>query len=202
MEKVWNPSPIPWNRSTKIMESIPHSMDSIWINPGRVKYWSLVIFSNDQALLLVSTLRLHVSLPRGRLVTLIKSFTWVSWSILSICCDILIHQFISVTQEPVPKQVLQVWMIQSTFPMPPLQSPLLMSMQWGTPPTHQWILIMKKTLCFKYGVATEMPTYTTIILHMLIQSNYATFIWKIHNRLFLNIIERGVQRLNDRGLYG
>ena len=62
----------------KSMESIPHSMDSIWINLGRVKYWSLVIFSNDQALLLVSTLRLHVSLPRGRLVTLIKSFTWVS----------------------------------------------------------------------------------------------------------------------------
>jgi len=28
-----------WNPSGNSMESISHSMDSIWINPGRVKYW-------------------------------------------------------------------------------------------------------------------------------------------------------------------
>ena len=42
---------------------------------------------------------------------------------------------------------------------------------------------MKKTLGFKYGVATEMPMYeyTTIILHTLIHSNYTTFIWNQEN---------------------
>ena len=61
VEKPWNPSTIPWNPSTESMESIPHSMESIppfhgthleflqstphsmdstWNNPGRVKYCS------------------------------------------------------------------------------------------------------------------------------------------------------------------
>jgi len=78
--------------------------------------WNLLIHASPLSCFLmirpflpVLTLWLHVSSPRVRLATLIESFTWVSWSILSIYCDILVYQFISVTREPVPKQVLQEW---------------------------------------------------------------------------------------------
>ena len=30
----------------EFLQSTPHSMDSIWINPGRVKYWDEVTFMN------------------------------------------------------------------------------------------------------------------------------------------------------------
>ena len=48
LKKVWSPSPIPWENygvhpplhgfHLEFLESTPHSMDSIWIIPGRVKY--------------------------------------------------------------------------------------------------------------------------------------------------------------------
>ena len=54
--------------------------------PHGLSAWNLLIhasplsyFLMSKPFLLVSTLGLHVSLPRGRLVNLIKSFTWVSW---------------------------------------------------------------------------------------------------------------------------
>ena len=53
LKNVWSPSPIPWKKygvhppfhgfHLKILESTPHSMDSIWIIPGRVKYSSICI---------------------------------------------------------------------------------------------------------------------------------------------------------------
>ena len=62
LEKVWNPSPIPWNPSPHSMEflqSIPPSMDSTWNNPGRVKYCKL-----PHSLLADSPLKLSpISLP-------------------------------------------------------------------------------------------------------------------------------------------
>ena len=91
---------------SRMMQRPPHGW-SAWnllIHASPLSYFPMI-----RPFLLVSTLGPHVSLPRGRLVTLIESFTWVSWSILSICCAILIHRFISVTWEPVPKQVLQEW---------------------------------------------------------------------------------------------
>ncbi|EDR02584.1 uncharacterized protein LACBIDRAFT_308184 [Laccaria bicolor S238N-H82] len=39
--KSWNPSPTPWNPSG-ICAVHPHSIHSIWNNPGRVKYWDVL----------------------------------------------------------------------------------------------------------------------------------------------------------------
>ena len=57
LKKVWSPSPIPWENygvhppfhgfHLEFLESTPHSMDSIWIIPGRVKYSIWVSHSNS-----------------------------------------------------------------------------------------------------------------------------------------------------------